>query len=68
MDIRDISIFKLIGFGEQVDREGKRECIMVSKLGSRVNETATIKYEIYDRFREGKSVRDLAYGERISLR
>lgn len=51
-----------------MDREGKRECIMVFKLGSRVNEIVIIKYEIYDRFREGKSVRDLVYGERISFR
>lgn len=54
MDIRDISTFEFIGFGEQVDLDGAGERIMVSKLESCVNGTAkTIKYGIYNRFCKG---------------
>ena len=58
MDIRDISTFEFIGFGEQVDLDGAGECIMVSKLESCVNGTAqTIKYGIYNRFCKGRRAR-----------
>lgn len=40
---------------------------MVSKLGSWENRAAKIKHGIYDRFGEGRRVKTLEHGGRISL-
>lgn len=65
--IRGFSTFKPTGIGEQVDTEGKGECVTISNLGRWVHGAAKIKHGTQDRFWKGRGVRDPEHGGRLSL-